>query len=102
MLYAQIPPHLIVKSKERSRNEPVERAEEPLPVDVVRHANKQIDALLELEEHCRRQTELNLEEHYRRQSALCINPRCRFISTNMHNGWGENITDVRLRWSNLA
>ena len=90
MLYAQIPPHLVVKTKERSRNEPVERAEEPLPVDdsVVRHANKQIDALLEL------------EAHYRRQSApmLCINPRCLSISTNMHDGWGENITDVRLGW----
>ena len=87
MLYAQVPPHLVVKAP---RNEPVEPPK-PVPLvddNVVRHANKQIDDLLEL------------EEHYRRQSAedlLCFNPRCMSISMNMH-GWGENITDVRLRW----
>ena len=98
MLYAQIPPHLAVKTKERSRNEPVERAEEPLPVDdsVVRHANKQIDALLEMEAHYRRQTELNLEAHYRRQTEL--NLEAQRYPRAESSQWGTDITDVRLRW----
>jgi hypothetical protein len=99
MLYAQIPPHLLVKTKEGLRNDRVEHAKEPLPVDdrVVRHANKQIDALLEL------------EAHYRRQSAQmpCFNPRCmlttldvseaRFYSSRaVSSRWADNITDVRI------
>ena len=87
MLYAQIPPHLVVKAPRKAPVEPPE----PVPLvddGVVRHANEKMEALLEM------------EEHYRRQSApmLCINPRCLSISTNMHDGWGENITDVRLGW----
>ena len=97
MLYAQIPSHFIVK--ERSRNEPVEGAKELLPVDdsVVRHANKQIDALLDLEEHYRRQTELNLEAHYRRQSAQMLLEAQRHPRAESSR-WGTNITDVRLPW----
>ena len=99
MLYAQIPPHLVVKTKERLRNERVEHTKEPIPVDdrVVRHANKQIDALLELEAHYRR-----------RQCAqmLRVNPRCMlttldgsearvYSSRAVSSRWAENITDAR-------
>ena len=111
MLYAQIPPHLMVKAPRKAPVEPPK----PVPLvddSVVRHANNQIDALLELEENYRRHTTLELEAHYRRtseQNLLCFNPRCmlttleeaeqRFYSSRaVSSRWGENITDVRLRW----
>ena len=98
MLYAQIPPHLVVKAPRKAPVEPPK----PVPLvddSVVRHANERMNALLDMEEHYRRQTALNLDEHYRRtseQNLLCFNPRCVSISMSMHDRWGENITDVRL------
>ena len=71
--------------------EPVEPPE-PVPLvddSVVRHANEKMNALLEMEEHYRRTSEQNL---------ICFNPRCVSISMDMHDRWGENITDVRLGW----
>ena len=98
MLYAQIPLHLVVKTKEELRNEPVERSKEPLPMDnSVRYANKQMDALLDLEEHYRRQTELDLEAHYCRQSAQMLLEAQRHPRAESSR-WGTNITDVRLPW----
>ena len=111
MLYAQIPPHLVVKAPRKASVEP----SKPVPLvddSVVRHANEKMNALLEMEEHYRRQTALNLDEHYRRtseQNLLCFNTRCmlttldeaeqRFYSSRaVSSRWAENITDVRLGW----
>jgi hypothetical protein len=94
MLYAQIPPHLMLKAPRKAPVEP------PKPVSlvddsVVRHANEKMNAMLEMEYH--RQTALELDEHYSRRSAEILLEAQRHPRA-VSSRWGENITDVRLGW----